>query len=132
MHLNLKAKSPHNNICFFLRSLSEHLERKLEHILHQERRLLRIIVIIVGAYVMCWAPFWTVYLITPLCSSGHQWCRWLAREADDFHFVIQWLGYANSMVNPIIYTVFNAEIRKALLVWKEESKKFLCMVLDIK
>ena len=28
-------------------------------------------------------------------------------------FVTTWLGYMNSFVNPIIYTIFNAEFRRA-------------------
>lgn len=31
-----------------------------------------------------------------------------------------WLGYMNSFVNPVIYTIFNPEFRKAF-------KKLMCM-----
>ena len=29
--------------------------------------------------------------------------------------ILQWLGYTNSLVNPIIYTVFNRDFRLAFL-----------------
>jgi len=34
------------------------------------------------------------------------------RELDAFFF---WLGYSNSSVNPILYTIFNEEFRRAFL-----------------
>jgi len=33
--------------------------------------------------------------------------------------VIVWLGYANSLLNPVIYTIFNADFRSAF-------RKILC------
>lgn len=33
---------------------------------------------------------------------------------------VTWLGYVNSSLNPLIYTIFNAEYRKAF-------KKLLCI-----
>lgn len=28
--------------------------------------------------------------------------------------IFQWLGYANSMVNPIIYTIFQRDLKRAI------------------
>ena len=39
---------------------------------------------------------------------------------DTMILVFEWLGYANSLLNPIIYTVFNTEFRMAL---KDIAKK---------
>ena len=38
----------------------------------------------------------------------------------DMFLITTWLGYVNSIINPIIYTIFNMEFRKAF-------KKIFCL-----
>ena len=54
------------------------LERKLEHLLSRERRLLKIIVFVILSFVLCWTPFWMVYVLTPFCDGEKEWCRYIA------------------------------------------------------
>ena len=58
--------------------------------------------IIVGAYVVTWSPF--------LCANIAQgFCRCIPEKA----FVgIVWLGWCNSLINPIIYPLFMRDFRK--------------------
>ena len=52
-----------------------------------------------------WIGFFVVYVVHSWCSSCY-----IPRQLDAFFF---WLGYANSSVNPILYTIFNADFRRA-------------------
>jgi len=61
-----------------------------------------VIVVVFGGM---WIGFFVVYVVRSWCSS----CD-VPRQLDAFFF---WLGYANSSVNPILYTIFNADFRRA-------------------
>lgn len=91
-----------------MQDICQYLEEKQRISLTKERRVARTMAIIMGAFVFCWMPFFLMYVIFPfcgdLCSSGAD------RRLVNF-FV--WLGYINSTLNPIIYTVFNVDFRKA-------------------
>lgn len=91
-----------------MQEISQYLEEKQRISLTKERRVARTMAIIMGAFVVCWMPFFFMYVIFPfcgdLCSSGTD------RRLVNF-FV--WLGYINSTLNPIIYTVFNVDFRRA-------------------
>ena len=68
------------------------------------RALLRSMGVIVLAYVFCWAPLYTTLFIQALCSCPSEtWDLWLS--------FFTWLGYANSMMNPIIYFCTLVEFR---------------------
>jgi len=61
-----------------------------------------VIVVVFGGM---WLGFFVVYVVRSWCSSCY-----IPRQLDAFLF---WLGYANSSVNPILYTIFNADFRRA-------------------
>ena len=61
--------------------------------------------IIVAVLCGTWLGFFTIYVIDGWCTS----CR-VPRRLHAFFF---WLGYVNSAINPILYTVFKADFREA-------------------
>ncbi len=73
----------------------------------RERRSVLITTAIVGTFVLCWSPAWTLYLAMSLSP-------WLASRVD-FRAVtlVWWLAYANSACNPVIYTVFSGDFGDA-------------------
>jgi len=89
------------------RHMHELMEEKQRISLAKERRAARTMVIIMGAFVVCWLPFFLMYVIFPFCGR--------CAAATDYRVVnaIVWLGYVNSTLNPIIYTVFNVDFRRA-------------------
>ncbi|XP_061714394.1 probable G-protein coupled receptor No18 [Cydia pomonella] len=81
------------------------IEQKQKISLSKERRAARTLGIIMGVFVICWLPFFLMYVILPFC---HVCCP--SNKLINF---ITWLGYVNSTMNPIIYTIFNLDFRKA-------------------
>jgi len=72
----------------------------------RERKAARTLGIITGSFVGCWLPFFILALVRPFCADR---CHY----PDLLVSVIGWLGYINSLLNPVIYTVFNPDFRLA-------------------
>lgn len=81
------------------RDKKESLEAK------RERKAAKTLAIITGAFVVCWLPFFIMALVMPICQD----C-----EINDYmaSFFL-WLGYFNSTLNPVIYTIFSPDFRQA-------------------
>ncbi|XP_038070569.1 octopamine receptor-like [Patiria miniata] len=92
--------------------LSTRAEAQSRISLARERKAARTIGIVVGAFIVCWLPFFILHSIfNPMCSSGHEG---LSCEAvPTLYRIFTWVGWCNSSLNPIIYTVFNREFRQA-------------------
>ncbi|CAK6970318.1 -hydroxytryptamine receptor 1F [Scomber scombrus] len=71
----------------------------------RERKAASTLGLIIGAFVICWLPFFVKEVIVNTCSS----CS-TSMEMADF---LTWLGYLNSLINPLIYTIFNEDFKKA-------------------
>ena len=71
----------------------------------REQRATKRMAMIMACFCFCWWPFLFMYVIRSFCKS----CT------IDMHFqaAIIWLGYANSSINPVLYTIFNEDFRKA-------------------
>ncbi|XP_045474766.1 5-hydroxytryptamine receptor-like [Harmonia axyridis] len=76
----------------------------------KERKAAKTLAIITGAFVVCWQPFFIMAVLLPI--DANLFNRYL------MSFFL-WLGYFNSTLNPIIYTIFSPEFRHAF-------KKILC------
>lgn len=81
----------------------------------RERKAARILGLILGAFILCWLPFFIKELLMALKilkPSPH---------VSDF---LTWLGYINSLINPLLYTSFNEDFKQAfkrLLKRKEHT-----------
>lgn len=71
----------------------------------RERKAAKTLAIITGAFVICWLPFFITAITLPLCESCH--------INDSIASFFLWLGYFNSTLNPVIYTIFSPEFRQA-------------------
>ncbi|KAI4822544.1 hypothetical protein KUCAC02_008082 [Chaenocephalus aceratus] len=75
-----------------------------------ERKVTRMVVIVVAVFVFCWLPFYGLNIINLLVS--------LPPEYHGLYYFVVVLGYANSCANPIVYGFlsdnFKRGFRKAL------------------
>ena len=68
-----------------------------------EIKLARTLSIVIGAFILCWGPFFILIIVTYYCRSR---CNY-----DVAVTVIKWLQYASACINPVIYTIRNREFR---------------------
>ena len=87
--------------------LTQFLAEKERISLSRERRAARTMAVVMGAFVLCWLPFFLMYVIMSFCDSCNQ-----NTDPRVVNFIV-WLGYVNSTLNPLIYTVFNVDFRRA-------------------
>ncbi|ESN93105.1 hypothetical protein HELRODRAFT_69628, partial [Helobdella robusta] len=84
-------------------------EQKAKEKLEQkrERKAARTLAIVTGTFIFCWLPFFILATVKPFCSDI------TCNIPNQVIGVIGWLGYVNSLLNPVIYTVFNPDFRTA-------------------
>lgn len=86
--------------------------RRREFESRKEKKAAKTLAIITGAFIVCWMPFFILALVMPLCTVS---CHISPYMISTF----LWLGYFNSTLNPIIYTIFSPDFRHAF-------KRLLC------
>ncbi|XP_041649262.1 dopamine receptor D4b [Cheilinus undulatus] len=86
-------------------TLSEQLSRKKSaKINNRERKAMRVLPVVVGCFLFCWTPFFVVHTTRAMCLT--------CEIPHGLMSTVTWLGYVNSALNPIIYTIFNTEFKK--------------------
>ncbi|XP_027869641.1 dopamine receptor D4b [Xiphophorus couchianus] len=78
--------------------------KKRAKINSRERKAMRVLPVVVGCFLFCWTPFFVVHTLRALCL--------MCNIPDALMSTVTWLGYVNSALNPIIYTMFNTEFKK--------------------
>lgn len=79
--------------------------KKLRFQLAKERKASTTLGIIMSAFIVCWLPFFVLALVRPFLSGANQIPAALSS-------LFLWLGYCNSLFNPIIYATLNRDFRK--------------------
>ncbi|XP_019887547.2 5-hydroxytryptamine receptor 1 isoform X3 [Ooceraea biroi] len=80
-------------------------QKKLRFHLAKERKASTTLGIIMGAFVSCWLPFFVLALVRPFLNDPDA-------IPDFLSGLFLWLGYCNSLLNPIIYAILNKDFRK--------------------
>ncbi|KAM6985202.1 5-hydroxytryptamine (serotonin) receptor 1A b [Aplochiton taeniatus] len=110
VHSNSRNNEPlpnsPNSAPLFESRHDKNTEAKRKIAMARERKTVKTLGIIMGTFIFCWLPFFIVALVMPFCQESCYMPRWL----ED---VINWLGYSNSLLNPIIYAYFNKDFQSA-------------------
>ncbi len=80
----------------------KHLGRKSAN---NERKAMRVLLIIFSIFVILWTPFFIINLLSCFMTDIHP----------ILISVTTWLGYCSSCANPIIYTIFSRAFRRAFV-----------------
>ncbi|KAK6185856.1 hypothetical protein SNE40_008002 [Patella caerulea] len=86
-----------------LQKTGKHMKTQMRKF-NREQKAAKTLAIIVGAFIVCWLPFFSIYLIGAFCDN--------CIPAVLFS-VFFWLGYCNSAINPCVYALFARDFRFA-------------------
>lgn len=86
---------------------SDSADARRDHRMRTETKAAKTLCIIMGCFCLCWAPFFITNVVDPFIHYTVPDKLWAA---------CLWLGYINSMLNPILYAFLNKSFRRAFLI----------------
>ncbi|CAF1207530.1 unnamed protein product [Adineta steineri] len=78
------------------------LRKKID--LKRERKATKVLGVVMGCFILCWLPF---FIEETICGIFRLTIH------EKIVSVLTWLGYFNSLLNPVIYTIFAPDFRQA-------------------
>lgn len=94
-------------------SVRENSENNRVSSLRRETKTAQTLSLVVGGFVACWLPFFIYYILTPFIPNNY--------VNPVLMYVLTWLGWFNSAINPFIYAFYSPDFRLAF--WRLTIKK---------
>jgi 5-hydroxytryptamine receptor 1 len=70
----------------------------------RERKATKVLGVVMGCFILCWLPF---FIEETICGIFRLTIN------EKIISILTWLGYLNSLLNPVIYTIFAPDFRQA-------------------
>lgn len=87
-------------------SVKDHnIENNRVSSLRRETKTAQTLSLVVGGFVACWLPFFVYYLLTPFIPNNY--------VNPVLMYILTWLGWFNSAINPFIYAFYSPDFRVA-------------------
>ncbi|XP_064601028.1 tyramine/octopamine receptor-like [Liolophura sinensis] len=99
---NSASKTPRRNIGA---DKFKDVQKAEKALILKEGKTAKSLAIVVGGFIICWLPFFCVYVLRAFCYT----CNVSTR----LFVILTWFGYFNSVINPFIYAFSNMDFRQA-------------------
>ena len=96
------TNSHNNNTTVITKSPGLVSRKKID--IKRERKATKVLGVVMGCFILCWLPF---FIEETICGIFHLTIN------EKIISVLTWLGYLNSLLNPVIYTIFSPDFRQA-------------------
>lgn len=99
---NINNNNSHSNTTIVTKSPGLMSRKKID--IKRERKATKVLGVVMGCFILCWLPF---FLEETICGILRKTLN------EKITSVLTWLGYLNSLLNPVIYTIFSPDFRQA-------------------
>ena len=124
MDLSVKSDwKSHNTTSLLIRPNITNILKKRQKIdIKRERKAAKTLGVIMSCFILCWLPFFLMQIFFAVCKECY---ITNLLEKSPLVTVLTWCGYLNSLLNPIIYTIFSPDFRSAFkkILFGKYSKK---------
>ncbi|XP_027018283.2 neuromedin-K receptor [Tachysurus fulvidraco] len=74
--------------------------------LQAKRKVVKMMMVVVGTFALCWLPYHVYFIITGLYSNISRW-----KFIQQVYLAVLWLAMSSTVYNPIIYCCLNSRFR---------------------